>query len=692
MLRIKKLFSIFVIAGFLSSAFSQEAKNALLIANGDYSEIKSLSQPVPEGEELKAALESIGFSVMFVKNANRNEMFASLREFKSKVEKEGGISFFHYGGHAVQIREENYLIPVNEKITDEEQIPDSSVELNRVMDFMVGESNVVVLDSCRNDPFPNGRHRGGDSRGLAAVSRKPKNSIIVYSAEAGETAQDGVYTPALTKRITEKGKSIEEVLKEVRNDVLRATAGQQLPGEYRQLVSDVYLAGRSSSLVKQTGSIIVTSDIEGDLYLDSDFKCHIRENGPQKIEDLQSGKYYLEIRSGEKKFFENILVEADKTIDVFIKSGGINLLSNVSGEVYLNGKRFGYVEAEKELELSQLGSEIYKVEVKSADGFVFTKNAEVRTGEKTSVNIQACEVSVIVNNPGIFFINGKKMGTISETQIFMLPIGDYKTIFMLGKQKKEENFTLEEGSSKVFEYKSAKVSVKSKIKGKVYVDNEYWEPIENSDFHTLSYPLLSEKKYLIKVKDGKKENWEYLEVEDDENYTISLDKYKNNSIFAVDDYGWGGNKSMDGGACFGYYMNNFQFSNSSIESFFPPNAFGFEISAYLTCVRVFGFEYTFSLYKDFLNNCEYSSFEMDIFFCPLNFNRFALYVGAGMDFGDSFNLNMNIPVFCKAEYRVLRNLSIYARYKLKFQVIGEESVSANNISLGVVFHGGFLEE
>lgn len=689
MLRIKKLFSIFVIAGLLSSAFSQEAKNALLIANGDYSEIKSLSQPVPEAEDLKTALESIGFSVIFVKNANRDEMFDSLLEFRNKTKKAGGIAFFHYGGHAVQIDGKNYLIPINSKIDDEEQIRYRCVELDEVMDSMTGDSNVVVLDSCRNDPFPNGKHRGGDTRGLAAVSRKPKNSIIIYSAEAGETALDGVYTPALTKRITEKGKSIEEVLKEVRNDVLRATAGQQFPGEYRQLVSDVYLAGRSSSLVKQTGSIIVTSDIEGDLYLDSDFKCHIRENGPQKIEDLQSGKYYLEIRSGEKKFFENILVEADKTIDVFIKSGGINLLSNVSGEVYLNGKRFGYVEAEKELELSQLGSEIYKVEVKSADGFVFTKNAEVRTGEKTSVNIQACEVSVIVNNPGIFFINGKKMGTISETQIFMLPIGDYKTIFMLGKQKKEENFTLEEGSSKVFEYKSAKVSVKSKIKGKVYVDNEYWEPIENSDFHTLSYPLLSEKKYLIKVKDGKKENWEYLEVEDDENYTISLDKYENNSIFTVDDYGWGGNKLMDGGACFGYYMNNFQFSNSSIESFFPPNAFGFEISAYITCCRFFGFEDTFFLYKDFLNNCEYFSFEVDMFLCPLNFNRFALYVGTGIDFGESFNLNMNIPVFCKAEYRVLRNLSIYARYKLKFQVIGEKSVSANNISLGVVFHGGF---
>lgn len=94
MLRIKKFFSIFVIAGLLSSAFSQEAKNALLIANGDYSEIKSLSQPVPEGEELKAALESIGFSVIFVKNANRDEMFDSLLEFRNKKKRQEELRSF----------------------------------------------------------------------------------------------------------------------------------------------------------------------------------------------------------------------------------------------------------------------------------------------------------------------------------------------------------------------------------------------------------------------------------------------------------------------------------------------------------------------------------------------------------------------------------------------------------------------
>lgn len=217
---------------FCHQFFSQEAKNALLIANSDYTEVKSLTQPVPEGEDLKVALESIGFTVTFVKNANRDQMFDTLREFRKKVNETGGIAFFHYGGHAVQIDGKNYLIPVDAKIDDEDQIRYRCVELDEVMDSMTGDSNVVILDSCRNDPFPNSRHRGGDSRGLAAVTRKPKNSIIVYSAEAGETALDGVYTPALTKRITEKGVSLTNILMKVRYDVFLETNEKQLPGEY----------------------------------------------------------------------------------------------------------------------------------------------------------------------------------------------------------------------------------------------------------------------------------------------------------------------------------------------------------------------------------------------------------------------------------------------------------------------------
>lgn len=393
MLRIKKLFSIFVVAGLLSSAFSQEAKNALLIANGDYSEIKSLSQPVPEGEELKTALESIGFSVMFVKNANRNEMFASLREFKSKVEKEGGISFFHYGGHAVQVHGENYLIPVNEKIIDEEQIPDSSVELNRVMDFMVGDSNVVVLDSCRNDPFPNGKHRGGDTRGLAAVSRKPKNSIIVYSAEAGETALDGVYTPALIKRITEKGASLTRVLMKVRNDVFLQTQEKQLPGEYGQLLAPIYLAGKpesenSSENYSFLGFISVSVITPCAVYIDDEYKSDIGEFG-SSVFNVPAGRHKVKVIYDDKKTEEReILVKESDTEKV-----EFNYLSDAEkescynkGKNYFYGKNNAVQNYERAVYYYRLAAETGYADAQNSLGYCYEKGYGVEKDKKLALS------------------------------------------------------------------------------------------------------------------------------------------------------------------------------------------------------------------------------------------------------------------------------------------------------------------
>ena len=38
-------------------------------------------------------------------------MQKALAAFKAKTQREGGYTFFHYGGHAVQINGVNYLIP-----------------------------------------------------------------------------------------------------------------------------------------------------------------------------------------------------------------------------------------------------------------------------------------------------------------------------------------------------------------------------------------------------------------------------------------------------------------------------------------------------------------------------------------------------------------------------------------------------
>lgn len=258
-MRKKIFFTILFLFAFVGFAFTQKAKNALLIANGAYGrDFGALKQPVPEAIDLKAALESVGFSVTLIKDVDLNGMRKALKTFKSKVKMQGGIAFFHYGGHAVQVNGINYLIPLGAELEDEQDAAYNCLNIDDLMDSMQGDSNVIVLDSCRNNPFSNASHRGGATRGLAAVKHKPSNSIIVYSAEAGSTAQDGVFTPTLTKYITEKNTTFSDILITVRQEVHIKTGGLQEPGEYRKLTKPIYIAGVDSSAPAPSPS---TSDI-----------------------------------------------------------------------------------------------------------------------------------------------------------------------------------------------------------------------------------------------------------------------------------------------------------------------------------------------------------------------------------------------------------------------------------------------
>ena len=239
----KKIFlslTIFVLAASLVFA---EAKNALLIANAAYPNAP-LGTPLQDARGLKQTLERLNFKVTLVENADISAMEKAVNDFGYLLKSRGGIGFFHYGGHAVQIAGKNYLIPARTDISNETQIKRLSLDLDELMENMQGDTNIVILDSCRDNPFF-GATRGA-SRGLALSHVKPKNSIIVYSAEAGNKAQDGVFTPILTKKLLEK-KSLHSILLDVRREVNKVTGGQQLPKNDDGLLDDVYLAGYASA-------------------------------------------------------------------------------------------------------------------------------------------------------------------------------------------------------------------------------------------------------------------------------------------------------------------------------------------------------------------------------------------------------------------------------------------------------------
>lgn len=225
---------------------SAPPRNALLVANGAYLSFPGLANPLPEARLLGDTLRALGFSVTLVENVGREGMLDALSDFEAAVRRGGGIALFHYGGHGVQVEGKNYLIPVDADIPDERRVATRALDVDEIMamlDASGAETSIVILDACRNNPLPAAGSRSTD-RGLGVMRVRPRNSIIIYAAESGTAAIDGVFTPTLVKHLARPGLSLAEVMTEVRREVFTRTNGGQTPGEYSQLFEQVYLAGR----------------------------------------------------------------------------------------------------------------------------------------------------------------------------------------------------------------------------------------------------------------------------------------------------------------------------------------------------------------------------------------------------------------------------------------------------------------
>jgi formylglycine-generating enzyme required for sulfatase activity len=231
---------------FLGLAVAAQAaapKEALLIANGKYSHFAGLAHPDSDASKLTTSLEQLGFRVRVVRDANREQMLDAIAEFERGLRNTGAIAFFHYGGHGVQVDGKNYLLPADADIPDERRVATRAVALDEVMTAMDAASaraSIIVIDACRDNPLPAGAGRNL-ARGLSVVGLKPKNSIVIYAAEAGSKALDGLFTPILASSLQQKGRSINQIMMSVRSEVYAKSSGQQTPGEYNQLFEELIL-------------------------------------------------------------------------------------------------------------------------------------------------------------------------------------------------------------------------------------------------------------------------------------------------------------------------------------------------------------------------------------------------------------------------------------------------------------------
>jgi uncharacterized caspase-like protein len=201
------------------------------------------------------------------RNLGQIAMRQAIREFGNELLK-GGVGLFYYAGHGVQLRGRNYLIPVGADIQQQDEIEDQSVDINLVLQKFGSAKNtlnILILDACRNNPFADSF--GSLPAGLAPIDA-PASTFIAFSTAPGYTAADGTgdnsyYTQSLVEAIHEPGLKLEDVFKNVRAKVRRATNDRQVPWENTSLDTDFYFKGPDTSKLasQQREREKVTEDI-----------------------------------------------------------------------------------------------------------------------------------------------------------------------------------------------------------------------------------------------------------------------------------------------------------------------------------------------------------------------------------------------------------------------------------------------
>lgn len=226
---------------------------ALVVGNNAYATAPLLN-PVNDARAMAKALESTGFTVILKLDATQPELMGALREFGNRL-KDGGAGtagLFYFAGHGMQIRGRNFLIPVGANIEHEDEVSYQALDAQAVMDKMESAgngTNIVILDACRNNPFA--RSFRSAAQGLAQMDA-PVGSFVAFATAPGSVASDGagangLFTAHLLNVMRKPGLKVEDVLKQVRQAVLRDSGNRQVPWESSSLVGDFYFRAPSEA-------------------------------------------------------------------------------------------------------------------------------------------------------------------------------------------------------------------------------------------------------------------------------------------------------------------------------------------------------------------------------------------------------------------------------------------------------------
>jgi formylglycine-generating enzyme required for sulfatase activity len=213
---------------------------ALVIGNAGYA-AAPLASPLNDARRMSDTLAALGFEVMSRANLTEAQMKQAFADFDQRLGAHGtGVVYF--AGHGLRTSRDTLLIPVDANVASPARLVSKGIALTSVLDGMARggpgatRTNIVILDTCLNDPFdPYGR----TSQPAPAL---PANTLVAYATAPGSLAVEGdahgAYTAELLRALATGQRDAQALFRSAAASVASATHGRQVPWVASTLTRD----------------------------------------------------------------------------------------------------------------------------------------------------------------------------------------------------------------------------------------------------------------------------------------------------------------------------------------------------------------------------------------------------------------------------------------------------------------------
>lgn len=221
-------------------------KIALCIGNCEYSQFNKLQYCIADVQAITEKLESLGFEVKCVCDANKQVMCDCFVWLDEAIQ-ESDVCMIYYSGHAFENNGKNYLAPVDVCVDSQFHLVETSINLNdfigRIQHYY-DKIKIIILDACRDEAGEG--VRGGGMMDLAPIPI-PCNTLIAFGTSSGMPSREnpidkhGRFTAQLLEFISLQRTPIEIMFKRVREALANATHHEQISWEHSSLIKEFYL-------------------------------------------------------------------------------------------------------------------------------------------------------------------------------------------------------------------------------------------------------------------------------------------------------------------------------------------------------------------------------------------------------------------------------------------------------------------